>query len=210
MRAISFILIFIQCAYSRPPIEAERYEALSGVRSTKKVQVVNERQDGDFIYSDGRKPSKFLIDNFLYIPAGASVLDVGMQAGHNAVFLARKGFKVLGIEEEKDLIEKARRRAKEFGVRIDTMNTKIDDYVANNNSFDAIICLGAIDPKLIKKMVQWLRPGGLLFYEVGEEASIGGIEKVIKLFKGLKILKYEAPIRLNDFRSGSIMLKSAE
>lgn len=53
------------------------------------------------------------------IPAGSTVLDVGCGAGQEAIFLARCGFRAIGVDTSRKALEIARARAAEAGVEVD-------------------------------------------------------------------------------------------
>ncbi len=53
------------------------------------------------------------------IPAGATVLDVGCGAGAEAIFLARCGFRPIGVDTSGKALDLARGRAAEAGVEVD-------------------------------------------------------------------------------------------
>ncbi len=53
------------------------------------------------------------------IPGGATVLDVGCGAGAEAIFLARCGFRSIGVDSSARALEIARARAVEAGVEVD-------------------------------------------------------------------------------------------
>ena len=196
-------LLFLN-VLAREPIEANRYEALSGVRIVK--DVYHKRNASDFIAPDGQKPFKFLIDNFHYIPAGGKVLKVGMESGLNAIFLARKGYKVLGIDSDLENIKRSRRWAKEFGVRIDSVQAEIEKYFVAENTFDAIVCFRNYSQSTFKKLIRAVKPGGILFFSQNlEQNKMVRTGKLLRRYRGLKIVKYEAAIRFNDYRSSIIL-----
>ena len=53
------------------------------------------------------------------IPREATVVDVGCGAGGEAVFLAERGFRVIGVDASRDALAVAGRRAAEAGVELD-------------------------------------------------------------------------------------------
>jgi len=75
---------------------------------------------------------------------GARVLDVGCGLGDNAIFLAKKGFLVTGVDISRLAVEKGRKRAAKQGVTVDFRVgdvLKLDDYF-EKESFDAVVDSG--------------------------------------------------------------------
>lgn len=214
-------------ANQRQAINAKRYEALSGIRETDATTNKDGKVFWDSKYSDtkyvfGKKPAKFLSLNYDYIPPESKVLDMGMGEGRNAVFMARKGYKVTGIDISSVAVKKAKMLADEYGVRINTIVASMNKYKVQAGSFDAIICFYYVDRKLHERMLSWLRPGGILIYEshTDLQKTVKGNERydeeyllrpseLLTMFKGMKILKYEEPIHSGEF-TASIILKKPE
>lgn len=64
------------------------------------------------------------LDEFLcaeYAPESGRTILLGCGRGHSAVYLARKGYRVLGIDADRDLLAAARERAILGGVEMDLM-----------------------------------------------------------------------------------------
>lgn len=222
-------LIVLQSAYAnqRQAINAKRYEALSGIREADATTNKDGKVFWDSKYSDtkyvfGKKPAKFLSLNYDYIPPESKVLDMGMGEGRNAVFMARKGYKVTGIDISSVAVKKAKMLADEYGVRINTIVASMNKYKVADGSFDAIICFYYVDRKLHERMLSWLRPGGILIYEshTDLQRTVKGNERydeeyllrsseLLSMFKGMKILKYEEPVHTGEF-TASIILKKPE
>lgn len=217
------IFLFISLtasAQDRKRVSSNRYELLSGVRKSKDVKEFWDKKYSDETYVFGKAPAKFLSKNFGYIPKRAKVLDMGMGEGRNAVFLARKGYKVTGIDISSVAVKKALLLAKEFGVRISTIVASMKKYKIPKGSFDAIICFYYVDRTLHDKMVEWLKPGGLLIYEshTDLQRKIEGNEhydkryllrpgELLTMFPGMKILKYEEPLHLEEYTTSIILQK---
>lgn len=230
-----FVLIFVSfSAYAsqRQAINSKRYEALSGIRSddnipttttgsgTKEVKTFWDNKFSDTKYVFGKKPAKFLSQNFDYIPLESRVLDMGMSEGRNAVFLARKGYKVTGIDISSVAVKKAKMLASEYGVRINTIVASMNKYKIPDGSFDAILCFYYVDRSLHEKMISWLRPGGILIYEshTDLQRQVKGSElysteyllrpgELLTMFKGMKVLKYEEPLHTGEFTTSIILQK---
>ncbi len=148
---------------------------------------------------------------------------MGMGEGRNAVFLAKKGYKVTGIDISSVAVKKAQLLAKEFNAKIKTVVASLDDYDFGDNAFDAIICFYYVDRNMIEKMDKWLKPGGHIVFEafnikqrakLGEKADPESYylkdEELLKLFKGYKVLKFEEPLHLENYTSSIIVQKPKE
>lgn len=193
-----------------------RYEILSG----RKTSAEDSREFWDKRYAEnnyiyGKAPAASLVHNIDYLKSSMRILDVGMGEGRNAVFLARKGHQVVGVDISQVAIQKAKQLARESNVRIETVLTSMDKYNPAPGSFDVIICYYYVDKEIHAKFMEWLRPGGLLFYEAytkrqpgGESSSYHlGEGEVLGLFPGLRILKYEEPLHREEFTTFIIARK---
>jgi SAM-dependent methyltransferase len=145
---------------------------------------------------------------------------MGMGEGRNAVFLAQKGFKVTGVDISSVAIKKSHLLAKEYGVKINAIAASLKDYKITPGSYDAIICFYYVDRDLVEKIKSWLRPGGILIYEAytvrqrvhpshrhDPPEYFLKDQELLKLFSGMKILKYEEPLHEKDFRASIILQK---
>jgi len=123
-----------------------------------------------------------------------SVLDVCCGAGTNSIFLAKKGFKVKGIDISPKAIEIAKKRALEEKTKIDFKQGSVLG-LEEKNSFDFILDRGCFHhipweqkPVFIKKIHSALRPNGkyLLIAFSENDYSDKGIskEQIHMLFSG--------------------------
>jgi tellurite methyltransferase len=216
------LLIFSLTAFARDPIPGTRFQQLSGVKVSQdsKAQWDQRYSRPTFIF--GKSAAQFLAENYQYIPYEASVLDMGMGEGRNAVFLAQKGYKVTGVDISSVAVKKSYLLAQEFGVKIKGVVASLTDYKISPGSFDAIICFYWVDRGMIEKIKTWLKPGGILIYEAytikekerdPAKRSDPMIEnylreqELLKLFTGMRILKYEEPLHEKEYRSSIILKK---
>lgn len=205
---------------SRDPISGSRFQHLTGVKTAQdsKTQWDEKYSRPTFVF--GKSPVKFLAENYQYIPYEGSVLDMGMGEGRNAVFLAQKGYKVTGVDISSVAVKKAYLLAQEFGVKIKGVVASLSEYKIPPHSFDAIICFYYVDRSLVEKIKSWLKPGGVLIYEAyttrekihhkGEPIDEGNYlreEELLRLFPGMRVLKYEEPLHEKEFRSSIILRK---
>lgn len=222
MKFLFLILFFLThslLAAPRDPISGNRFQHLTGVKTSQdsKTQWDEKYSRPTFIY--GKAPAQFLAENYQYIPFEGSVLDMGMGEGRNAVFLAQKGYKVTGVDISSVAVKKSYLLAQEFGVKIKGVVASLSDYKIAPASFDAIICFYYVDRALVEKIKTWLKPGGILIYEahtvreknknkkVSDEETYLNEQELLKLFPGMRVLKYEEPLHEKEFRSSIILRK---
>jgi tellurite methyltransferase len=205
---------------AREPISGSRFQHLTGVKTSQdsKTQWDEKYARPTFIF--GKSAAQFLAENYQYIPYEGTVLDMGMGEGRNAVFLAQKGYKVTGIDISSVAVKKAYLLAQEFGVKIKGVVASLPEYKIPPNSFDAIVCFYWVDRSMIEKIKSWLKPGGILIYEAYttkekarrkrdplEDDEYLKEQELLKLFSGMRVLKYEEPLHEKEFRSSIILRK---
>lgn len=213
-------LILSGTAFGRDPISGNRYQQLSGVKIQGDAKDQWDKRYSRPTFVFGKSPVRFLAENYQYIPYEATVLDMGMGEGRNAVFLAQKGYRVTGIDISSVAVKKAYMLAEEFGVKFKGVVASLNEYKIAPASFDAIICFYYVDRSLIEKMKTWLKPGGILMYEAHtvremrtKKAPESNPEYYLKeqellsLFPGMRVLKYEEPLHEKEFRSSIILQK---
>lgn len=81
----------------------------------------------------------FLID-VLRLERGMAVLDVGCGTGRHAVELARRGYRVTGVDVSAGMLAQARRRAGDEGVDVQWIESDAQRFSVPD-AFDAVICL---------------------------------------------------------------------
>jgi len=121
----------------------------------------------EYIY--GKDPNEFLANAADKIPKGR-VLCVAEGEGRNAVFLAEQGYDVIAVDASSVGLEKARKLATERGVSIETIVSDLGQYDIEPESLEGVVSIFAHVPppvrkELHKKIVNGLRPGGVLILE---------------------------------------------
>lgn len=216
----SFLISSCLLHAARDPISGSRFQHLTGIKTAEdsKTQWDEKYSRPNFIF--GKSPVQFLAENYHYIPFEGSVLDMGMGEGRNAVFLAQKGYKVTGVDISSVAVKKSYLLAQEFGVKIKGVVASLKDYKIAPGSFDAIVCFYYVDRSLVEKIKTWLRPGGILIYEAYtvrektrrkrnalDDETYLKEQELLKLFPGMRVLKYEEPLHEKEFRSSIILRK---
>lgn len=108
-----------------------------------------------------------LIEYLPLLPKGKA-LDVAMGKGRNALCLASNGFKVIGLEKDRESIDACLTEAKRLGVHVEARCVDLEDlesFQIEKSAYDVVICFYYLQRNLIPSMKEALKPGGFLIYE---------------------------------------------
>lgn len=137
-----------------------------------RVSDVAQRWDARYAnpgYSYGTEPNAFLTAMADRIPRGR-VLSIGEGEGRNAVFLARRGYDVLGVDASAVGLAKARDLAAAAGVTIRTEVADLARYQIAPDGWDGIVSIfchlrADIRARVHRQVVRGLKRGGVYVYE---------------------------------------------
>ncbi|MCS7043676.1 MAG: class I SAM-dependent methyltransferase [Bryobacteraceae bacterium] len=164
--------------------------------------------DWDQIYlnPDARvpvNPSALVLETTANLEPGTA-FDAGMGNGRNAVYLARKGWKVTGVDLSEAAVKKAREAAAQLRVDLDARVGDVETMALPRASYDLILCLYTepLAVRAAKKFIDALKPGGLLVVEgrhvealaraaAQDTASGFHDNQLLNLYERLRILRYE-------------------
>lgn len=122
-------------------------------------------------FAYGTEPNDFLAASAeRYLPPKGDILSLAEGEGRNAVFLARLGFRVTGVDSSAVGLEKARRLASQHGVEIATVVADLGDFEPGDARWDGIVSIWCHTPsdlrtRLHRSVVAALRPGGVFLLE---------------------------------------------
>jgi SAM-dependent methyltransferase len=77
---------------------------------------------------------------FLHLPAGAAVEDLGCGRGRHAIPLARRGYKVAGVDISENMLRLARNRAEREGVQVEWVKEDMRTF-CRRDTFDLCLSL---------------------------------------------------------------------
>jgi SAM-dependent methyltransferase len=135
----------------------------------------DERYNTDeFVY--GTEPNTFLVEAAETIPKGP-VLCLAEGEGRNAVYLAGLGYEVVAVDASEIGMDKAQVLATDREVDITTVVADLNEYEIEPASWDGIVSIfchlpSAKRPALYKKIMQGLKPGGILVLEAFTPAQL--------------------------------------
>ena len=176
------------------PTGANHYQIITGDSAEE------DRRRWDQIYSSrnyvyGKEPALFLEEHIETIPPGRA-LDIAMGEGRNAVFLAKKGFKVDGVDISEVALKKAQKLSRDHRVSISTINADLSTYSIKPETYDLIVNINYLQRSLVPQIKRGLKKGGYVVFEnnVGkalEGNSLLNPGELKELFKDFQVLIYQ-------------------
>ena len=128
--------------------------------------------------------------------SGKRVLDVGVGTGFLSIMLAEMGHHVVGVDLSEDMLEVARKKMNERGLKLDLKIGDAEDLPFEDGSFDAVVNRAVLwtlpDPK--KALTEWnrvLKTNGKLCFFVHGPHSKGTSPGLSRQFTNLVILARE-------------------
>jgi len=185
LMAVFLILVLGICQAQAKPKDKDRW---------------NEKYNTEnFIF--GEQPTRFIAENYDLLRKG-KVLDLAMGEGRNAVFLATKGFDVLGMDISEKGLEKAHALAKANGVSIETKVVDLEATQLEKDRYDGIICTYYLQRDLYQQMKTAVKSGGRILVETYNVDYLNysrfprkyllETNELLEIFKDFKIIRYEA------------------
>lgn len=158
----------------------------------------NDRYKSDE-YFYGEEPNAFIKEQAFRLTNYHKVIAFAEGEGRNAVFLPRQGHKVTAIDYSEDGLEKTKKLAEKHNVEV---HTKKVDLLADSspvNEYDAAIMVfghfhNDHQKMILDKMIQTIKPGGLIMFEVYSKKQInygtGGPKDIDMLYNPIDILTW--------------------
>ncbi len=158
-------------------------------------------------------PNEFLVQMAKGRKPGTA-LDVGMGQGRNAIWLAQQGWDTTGFDPAEKAIALAQENAAKLGVRIHTEIKGSEDFDFGERRWDLILLSYVRLRGDETKLMRALKPGGVVIVEgfhrdatKGQSIGQGVVYdtgELVKLFSGLRVVRYEEPVVKPDFGSGMV------
>ncbi|MBN9661614.1 MAG: class I SAM-dependent methyltransferase [Acidobacteria bacterium] len=190
---ISFVILFV---------------AASGILAAQTQRNPAARWDQIYLSPDAKvpvNPSTLVLETTANLKPGAA-LDVGMGNGRNSIYLARKGWKVTGVDISPAAVKQASQEAAKLKVEFDARAGDIERMDLGRDKYDLILCMyiHMVPIKNARKLIDSLKPGGLLIVE-GHHADVQALglrpvsggppgymsNQLVRAFERLRILRYE-------------------
>jgi len=174
------------------------------VRRTRLIRTERSLLEADYwnrFYIDSnanfnKAPNGFLMQMVEGRRPGAA-LDYGMGEGRNAIYLASLGWQVWGFDPADAGVALAQKRAKQLGLTLHTAAVGDSEYEFGKERFDLILFSWTMPLVPVQKVVDSLKPGGIVVMECG--ADFVGRNEILHMFDALQIVRYEIVQAKADF-----------
>ncbi len=156
------------------------------------------------IHESDFDPTPFLVENIELLPKGRT-LDVAMGTGRNAIYSARMGFDVEGIDISPEAVSTALEWAREAGVTIKAQVADLEGgYFIEKDAYEVIICFNYLQRSLIPQIRDGLQKGGMVVYEtfIVDQAQFGKPKNPDYLLRHNELLDMFRDFRCLRYREG--------
>ena len=128
----------------------------------------------DYVY--GTEPNDFLRTHVDWLPQD-KVLSLCEGEGRNAVYLAKLGYDVTGVDSSSVGLAKAQKLAEKESVSITTQLADMGDFKIEPNAWGGVVSIFCHIPQsmraeLHRQIVNGLKPGGILILEAYTPAQL--------------------------------------
>jgi len=164
-----------------------------------------DRQHG--LSSGADQPSGFLRQvlesDAWHIPHGLA-LDVATGKGRNAIFLAKMGFSVVGIDISTIALEEARRRAAEKSLEMSWHRADLEQIELPTAAYNLIVNFNYLQRSLFPQIQRALKPQGHVIFETYliDQQAIGHLKNPAYLLNHNELLDHFRSFRVLRYREG--------
>lgn len=168
--------------------------------------VCSQRGEGSLSDNHEREhhASSFLVENIRLLPKGRA-LDVAMGRGRNAIYLAKMGFEVEGVDNSRTAVRDAFEMARKAGVKLIARVADLEgDHNIKKCAYNVIICFNYLQRSLFPVIKEGLNHGGIVVYEtfIVDQARLGKPKNPDYLLKHNELLDIFSEFRCLRYREG--------
>ncbi len=148
-----------------PPLEG-----INGSVGIRLCQSRDQLSDSPTAHGYQSEPSAFVLAHHTKLPSG-KVLDLAAGNGRNSLFLATRGFSVIGVDRDEQALAHLEKLASIFPKgQITSQAIDLEAHVERppdlgKEAYDGIVVSFYLFRPLFPNIIQALKPGGILLYE---------------------------------------------
>jgi 2-polyprenyl-3-methyl-5-hydroxy-6-metoxy-1,4-benzoquinol methylase len=154
-----------------------------------------------------QEPATFLKEIFAgdhwSIPRGQA-LDLATGKGQNAIFLAERGFEVLGIDISSVALEEAHQAAEEKSLKLNWQQADLDAIELPPLRYNVVLNFNYLQRSLVPQIKRTLKPGGWVIFETYliDQQTIGQPKNPDYLLLHNELLDFFRDFRVLYYREG--------
>ena len=163
--------------------------------------------------ADSTVPARVLTEYAYLLPTTGTALDLACGRGGNALFLARRGFKVHAWDISQEAIDQLEHQCETEGLHVETVARDVHENPPKASTFDVICVSYFLEREIADAIFEALCPDGLLFYQtfVSEKVTDEGPgnpkyrleqNELLSLFASLHVLSYQELGRVGNTGKG--------
>jgi len=99
------------------------------------------------------------------IPPEGKALDIAMGKGSTALYLASRGLTVTGIDSDPEAIAACQAEAERQGLHVQAETADALSWELGRDQYDVILNFYFLERALSPRIIEALKPGGVLFFE---------------------------------------------
>lgn len=125
----------------------------------------NQRYQENKRWQHEHKPFPWLVEQEPLLTGGLA-LDLACGVGHNAQWLARRGYRVIGVDGSRVAVQRAYRETRQLGLadRVSFVEADLDQFWLPPQHFDLVVIIRFLNRDLFPPLQNALKTGGLLIY----------------------------------------------
>jgi len=110
-------------------------------------------------------PDSILIQYSRLLEGKGLALDVACGVGHNAIYLAQRGYEVLAVDGSLTALRYCRTRLYEMPLSLHLVAADLDQFVPPPSRFALVLVVRFLSRALVPHLKRALTPGGLMIYQ---------------------------------------------
>jgi SAM-dependent methyltransferase len=159
------------------------------------------------------EPALVITQNQHLLPEQGLALDLACGLGANALLMASRGLQTQAWDISSEALAKLNAEAQQRQLEVITEQRDVSVNPPDKSSFDVVVVSQFLDRKLCPKLINALKPGGLIFYQTfcRDKVDSAGQQnpdfllvdnELLNLFSGLKLRVYREESTLGDSSVG--------
>lgn len=110
-------------------------------------------------------PDPILVTHAHLLHGAGTALDVACGVGHNAIYLAQRGYQVVAVDGSLNGLSYCREALRGKNLRVDLVNADLEQFTPPPNFFDVVLVIRYLHRPLIAPLKSAVKPGGLIIYQ---------------------------------------------